>query len=261
MNDEKSIGDLVMERVKPREFFTYPEYCEETEITEIIRRSCEKANEMRKHFGTYLQIEEMLKDNVPPVIINVLLGGFVNVFEWVFSVIGMGITVVYSSVMLALYFLAFTIRARRTGFYLWLYSEFPQNLLILFGIPLLLLFLIGIMVTIKNDLETFVEARKATTVERAEWEREMDKEAKATNTLYNEISKMFEIGGIPAGYWHECDRIWGYIKDRRADSLSEALRLLEADQKSERFGKDESMKERLLEVTYLRAEFIGKGKN
>lgn len=244
MNDEKSIGDLVMERVKPREFFTYPEYCEETEITEIIRRSCEKANEMREHFGTYLQIEEMLKAKVPPVIISVLLGGFVTVFDWIFSEVGIVACGVYGGIIVSLFI-----------------TKILRNLRIFVVVPLIIFFLIGIMVTIKNDLETFVEARKATTVERAEWEREMDKEAKATNTLYNEISKMFEIGGIPAGYWHECDRIWGYIKDRRADSLSEALRLLEEDQKSERFGKDESMKERLLEVTYLRAEFIGKGKN
>lgn len=256
MYDEESVSDLVLERVKPDKFFTYPDYYEETEITEIIRRSCLKANEMRKQLGVYLQIEGILKSDVPPVIVSVLLGGLGNAIEWLFGAIGMMATAIYGALVLSLFFLAFTEGAGRSGVYLWLYSGFPENLLILLGIPLLILYFVGIMISVKNDLEAFVGARKAVTVEKNEWERELKKQAESVDCLYNEIYNMSCIGGIPIGSWQECDRIWGYIKEKRADSLSEALNLLEMDQRTENFGKNRSVLAQRVEIEYSRAGFL-----
>lgn len=253
MDEEISVSDLVLERVKPREFFAYPSFWEENEIIETIRRSCENANETRRHLGKYLQIEEIVESKIPPVAISLLLSGFTNALTWVFSTVGIAFCGIYGGTIAALLILAFTGSAKRGGMYLWLYLGFPQNLLLLVGIPLIIVYLIGITASIKYDYEDFAEARKAVTIEKDKWEIELRKEAKETDRLYSDIYKLSTLGGIPLEMWFECDRIWSYFKDGRADTLKEALTILEKDLRAERFVKKEDIGEYKLKLAFLRA--------
>lgn len=255
MIEEKSVGEMIADAVKPEEYFKYPDYLEKSEIIELVRRSAEKANQLKKHYGNYLAIEDMLDSKVPPAAISVLLNGIINVFKWLDG--HWLFIALYGGILVSLFFMAFTGGARRDTLYYWLYSNFPENLWILLGVPLLLIFVYEILKTLKNDWNDFQDARKTITVDRPGWEREMMEEKNKSRKLYEELKTLETIGGVPVQFWFESDKIWGYFLDCKVDTLKEALLLFEKDKRVESLGKSKTIAETrldlaLMEIAYLK---------
>lgn len=246
MDDERDVSDLMRETVKPSEYFVYPEHLEKSEAIEIIRRSCESANSMKEHYSNYLSIEEMLEGGVPPTAVMIMLDALGNVFKWLQKLFFL--VAFYMGLLFALLFIVFTGGKRRNALYFWLYAEFPENLTILIGVPLLVLYIVGVCVSLKKNLDNFREARKVVTIDRPRWEADMQSEKKKADDLYKYISNMEALGGIPVQRWMECHRIWGYFAEGSAETLKEALELLRKERRAEEFGKTDTILEKKLQL-------------
>lgn len=254
MDDEKEVSDLIRESVKPREYFRYPEYMRKSEVMEVIRRSCESSNDMKEHYSNYLGIEEMLNENIPPVAVTVMLSGLTYVFDWLQKLLLL--VIIYLGLIGALLFIVFTGGSRQNEFYFWLYSQFPENLILFIGLPLLVMYILGICVSIKRNLQEFKEARRVVTTDRHLWEADMKREKQKAIELYERVSDMEALGGIPVQLWMESDRIWGYVSEGSADTLKEALTLLEKEKRAERFGKTNTILENKLQLKIVEFDLL-----
>ncbi len=111
---------------------------------------------------------------------------------------------------------------------LMLHRNILLNTAFTFGIICIALFLIGLFKSIEPTFEYCkeVKACKATYVED---QKSLIIAQSMIEAVEKQLRNLIKDGGVPEKYWNWGGEIWSYIQSKQADSLKEALALLESD--------------------------------
>ena len=226
--EEKGFSGLLLEKVKEDSYFEYPSFMERTSKKDIILTSCKLANQFRKNCGEHLYAHELLKADIPPVPTAILLTGLEHALEWYAkSVLLQFGAAAYILLILFLQGAAFFRIGYDFQIVKWMGQGFPKSLLICLCAPLLLMYILGLIKCIMNDIGDLKEARKMVTTDRHIWENEKKEKYQEMERQKEELARLSEIGGIPREYWLYGAQIWGLFKEGRADTVAEAINVLD----------------------------------